>query len=113
MAIYVLECKKCECEYEIQSMMCDQRESIKKAKCPECKSKSKQQIITSTPFSFSDPVGSDRYNNSHDYRFKHSQDKPGGVRDQRKAAEIDSHVGKHPYNNIDDISSGKHFGEVK
>jgi hypothetical protein len=40
-------------------------------------------------------------------------DKPGGVRDQRKAAERASRVGPEPYRKIDDISSGNHFGEVK
>jgi hypothetical protein len=40
-------------------------------------------------------------------------EKSGGTRDQRKAAEAASHVGKAPYNKIDDISGGKHFGEVK
>jgi hypothetical protein len=40
-------------------------------------------------------------------------DRKGGIRDQRKVAEEKSHMGKAPYRNIDDISSGKHFGEVK
>jgi len=40
-------------------------------------------------------------------------DRKGGIRDQRKVAEEKSHMGKAPYRNIDDISSGEHFGEVK
>lgn len=113
MATYPLECKKCGHQYDIFSLMCEKDENVKKAKCPECGSKSKTQLIGNCNFMFSNPEGSDRYNNSHDYRYKYSLDKPGGVRDQRKVAEEQSHMGASPYNNIDDISSGEHFGEVK
>jgi putative FmdB family regulatory protein len=113
MAVYCLECKKCGHQYEIMSMMSEKDKNVKKAKCPECKSKKKTSLISNIQFMFSNPEGTDRYANSHDYRFRHQMDKPGGVRDQRKTAEKSSHVGPTPYREIDDISSGKNFGSVK
>lgn len=95
------------------SLMSEQEVNIKKAKCPNCKSKKKTQVIGAPSFAFADPIGTDRYNNSHTYRFQHAQDKKGGTRDQRKAAAAASKVGANPYPFIDDISSGKNFGEVK
>jgi hypothetical protein len=35
------------------------------------------------------------------------------VRDQRKFAGENSHMGANPYNRIDDITNGRNFGEVK
>ena len=113
MPFYELECKKCGNCYEIMSLMADREKNVKKSKCPECKSRAKIQIISAGNFNFSNPEGTDKWNSSHDYRFRHNMDKSGGTRDQRKAAEVASHVGKAPYNKIDDVSGGKHFGKVK
>lgn len=112
MAIYELQCKKCDHLYDIQSLMAEQDANTKRAKCPECGSKSKERMIGSISFAFGDPIGTDRYNNSHDYRFHHKMNE-GGVKANRKAAEAASKVGNNPYPHIDDVSSGKHFGEVK
>jgi hypothetical protein len=46
----------------------------------------------------------------HDYRFKHNL--PSVIK-QRRDAELASKMGASPYRKIDDISSGKHFGDVK
>jgi hypothetical protein len=92
--------------------MAEVDQNVKKAKCPKCKSKSKTKLITAPSFAFANPVGTDLYNSSHDYRHNHNMDRKGGVRDQRKNAMEKSHVGPSPYRNIDDISSGKHFGPV-
>jgi putative FmdB family regulatory protein len=113
MPFYPLECKKCGHKYDVMSLMSECEENIKKAKCPECKSKSKDRLIGNVNFTFTNPVGTDRFSNSHDYRHNWNMDRPGGVRDERKTAEEKSHVGANPYNDIDDVSSGKHFGEVK
>jgi putative FmdB family regulatory protein len=112
MPIYDFECKKCEHEYDVICLMSEKEETVKKTKCPECGSRSKLERLYAPSFNFTNPVGTDRYN-KHDYRHKHNMERPGGVVDQRKHAEENSHVGPTPYNEIDDISSGDHFGEVK
>lgn len=109
---YEFRCKKCGKEYEVLTKY-DKTGKYPKIKCPECSSKSKEQLICGGNFSFSNPVGTDRWNSEssgHDYRFKH---KAPDVRKQREDAEKASHMGTNPYNDIDDISSGNYFGEVK
>lgn len=122
MPFYELECKKCGHEYDIMSTMSAREENIKKAKCPDCGSKSKMSLVSAANFAFSNPEGTDKFNNSHDYRFKHKMEKPGGVKEQRKMAEAVSKMGTDPYGDadvkkfgqkIDDITSGENFGEVK
>lgn len=93
--------------------MAEKEKNVKKGKCPSCKSKKKVEIVGCPGFNFGNPVGSDRWSNSHDYRFKHQMDKPGGVRDQRKMAEQKSHVGATPYRQINDLNNDKNWGEVK
>jgi len=112
MPYFEFECKKCGEKYEELTTF-DESGKYPGIKCPACNSKSKRKLISACHCVFSNPVGTDLYENSHDYRFHHEQDKKGGVRDQRAAAEAASHVGPSPYNEIDDISSGKHFGKVK
>lgn len=119
MPIYEFECKKCEHRYEalMSITKCNDKKELRKVKCPECKSTSKIKLISGgVNFTFANPVGTDRWNNGstgHDYRHNYNMDRPGGVRDQRKEAEEKSHMGSNPYPEIDDISSGEHFGEVK
>lgn len=113
---YEFECSKCRSVYDVWASMNDKSVSVKKAKCPECGSKKKEEIMGCPSVKFTNPVGTDRWNSEsrgHDYRFKHNMDKPGGTRDQRAAAARASKVGAEPYRKIDDISSGKYFGEVK
>ena len=102
--------------------MSKREKNIKEASCPECGSKSKNSLVSTTNFAFSNPEGTDKFNNSHDYRFKHKMEKPGGVKEQRKMAEAVSKMGTDPYGDsdvkkfgskIDDITSGENFGEVK
>lgn len=113
---YEFECKKCSNIYDIWSSMAEKDITVKKSKCPDCGAKEKDEIIGCPSVSFTNPVGTDRWNSEssgHDYRFKFNMDKPGGPRDQRKAAAAASKVGPDPYRKIDDVSSGKYFGEVK
>lgn len=116
MPFYEFKCDKCEEFFDIQASMSEKDNIINKIKCPKCKSKKVFEIVGCPSVKFSNPVGTDRWHSDskgHDYRHKWNMDRPGGVRDQRKNAEEKSHMGKTPYRNIDDISSGKHFGEVK
>ena len=66
--------------------------------------------------SFTNPVGTDVWNSEskgHDYRHNFNVDRPGGVRDQRKNAKENSHMGSEPYSPINDIDSDSSWGEVK
>jgi hypothetical protein len=45
-----------------------------------------------------------------EYRAGYNMDKAQG---ERRHAEAASHMGQTPYNSIDDITSGKNFGEVQ
>lgn len=113
---YEFECEKCQCVYDIWSLMAEKDQNVKKGKCPKCKSKKKKEIIGCPNFTFGNPVGTDRWNSDstgHDYRFHHEMEKPGGVIDQRKNAEEKSHVGATPYREINDLGNDKNWGEVK
>ena len=113
---YEFNCSKCNEVYDIWSSISEKDETVKKTKCPSCKSKKKVEVYGVPSVKFENTVGTDRWHSDskgHDYRHKYNMDRKGGVRDQRKNAEKNSHVGPTPYRNIDDVSSGKHFGEVK
>ena len=113
MPIYELKCKKCEHPYQVNALMSEMEEDIKSAKCDECGSKSKDRLISAPNFAFANPVGTDRWcsdSHGHDYRYKFNAP---NVIAQRDAAEKNSHVGPTPYNEIDDITGGEHFGEVE
>ena len=109
---YEFRCKKCQSVYEEMSAY-DPKGKYPKIKCPECKSSRKEQLVGGCGYAFTNPIGTDRWTSDgqgHDYRFEYN--KPN-VRKQREFAEKHSHVGPNPYEEIDDISSGKYFGEVK
>ena len=58
-------------------------------------------MMSSPNFAFSNPEGTDRWNNTstgHDYRFKHKIPK---VKQERKIAEAVSHMGTDPYGSSD------------
>lgn len=109
MPLYEFQCKKCKTQY---SELCkiEDEELYPDVKCPKCKSSKKVKLISQSSFNFKNPEGTDRWNNSHDYRFNTVLPKRKA---EREAAEKKSHVGPNPYKNIDDISSGKNFGPVK
>ena len=110
MPIYSFRCEECNAEYE-ELVRYDETDEYADALCPECGSAKKEKLVTTQfAFSFKNPEGTDRYNNSHDYRYKH---KAPGVAAEREAAEKASHMGTNPYNPIDDVSSGNYFGEVQ
>ena len=112
MAIYDFQCKQCNEVYE-ELVTYDETGKYTGVRCPKCKSKKKVKLMNACACNFTNPVGTDRWNSEsygHDYRFKHNIPK---VQAERANAENKSHMGNAPYNSIDDISSGKNFGEVK
>ena len=114
MAIYEFQCKnkKCGRGYEEEASY-DESGKYPTVKCPFCKSKLKEKIISSFNFQFAQPEGTGRWNSDstgHDYRFKHNLPK---VMNERMNAELASRSGATPYNPIDDISHGDAFGDVK
>lgn len=108
MPLYEFECKKCGKTYsELTSF--DETGKYKGIKCPSCKSSKKIKLVSVGNFAFSNPVGTDKWNNSHDYRYNTVLPTK---KKEREEAQKNSHMGSNPYNNIDDISSGENFGPV-
>ena len=113
---YEFKCDDCEEIFDIWSSIAEKENNVKMSMCPKCNSKEINEVFGCPSICFTNPVGTDRWHSDlkgHDYRHKYNMDRKGGIRDQRKNAEEKSHIGKNPYNKIDDVSSGKHFGEVK
>ena len=123
MPLYEFRCKKCETVYEElcrkidadgKCLTTDDDGKYIDISCPKCKSISKHKL-NSCPAEaiFTNPEGTKKWisgSGGHDYRFKSKQPK---IAAERALVEQVSHVGPMPYNAIDDISSGKHFGDVK
>lgn len=96
MPIYEFNCKKCNKKYEELTSF-DESGKYNCVECPHCGSKNKDRIQSCVSFNFSNPVGTDRWNNNttgHDYRFKHNIPK---VKKEREVAESLSHMGANPY----------------
>lgn len=117
--MYEFRCKKCQKVYsEIMSFGdLDDKKVMRKIKCPECKSSSKEKLLSLANFKFAEPEGTDRFNNSHDYRFWHNYDKKDGLRDQRAQAEAVSHMGSDPYGDTSagdiELDTGIHDVDVR
>ena len=118
MPTFSFRCKKCHHEYE-EITSYDSTGKYKKIKCPECESKSKENLIGWTGgLTFGNPVGTDKWTsdgNGHDYRYKWNKPR---IAAQRAFAEKNSHVGANPYavrgdRTKNDIESGKYFGPAK
>ena len=114
MANFSFECKECGFQYDCLASF-DETGEYPTVKCPECESLDKTKTITAPSVVFKNPVGTDKWNNSHSYRFGHKAEEAGNL---RRAAEQGSHVGRNPYKddptaNDDDINSGQYFGEAK
>lgn len=109
MALYEFTCLGCKKEYE-EVAKHDPEGHYSGVVCPACGSDRKTKQMSRCSFAFANPVGTDRWSNSHDYRYQHQVP---GVAAQRENAAARSHMGANPYGSIDDISSGSNFGEVK
>lgn len=105
MPTYDFECKKCKSHYEARTSY-DEKGKYAGVECPGCGSKSKKKLVSCCSFSFSNPVGTDRYENSHDYRFHH---KLPSVLAERQAAE-EAAAFEQPYNNINDLNIDSAWG---
>jgi putative FmdB family regulatory protein len=107
--MYEFECQECGENYEELSPF-DETGAYESVVCPKCGSGKKVKLMSLGSYRFVNPIGTDKWNNSHDYRFKHNLP---NVQKERQEAMEKSHMGTKPYRDIDDISSGKNFGEVK
>ncbi len=96
MPLYDFECKKCKKTYDDLAPY-DETGKFPSVKCPHCGSKKKAKLASAVNFTFTNPVGTDRWNSGatgHDYRFKHNIPK---VKKERQIAEALSHMGSDPY----------------
>lgn len=116
MPIYEFRCKKCNAEYD-QLLRYDETGKYSDVICPQCQSPEKDNLISlpADPI-FLQPEGTRKWidgNNGHEYRYK-SVGLPKAQK-EREMAEKASHMGNTDefYRQIDDISSGEHFGEIK
>ena len=112
MPLYEFSCTDCGEQYE-ELARYDEKGVYEGVQCPQCGSAKKERLMSAVSYNFSNPVGTDRWNSEssgHDYRFHHNLP---NVIEERKRAEEASTMGRNPYPKIDDVSSGKHFGEVK
>lgn len=108
---YDFRCKKCQLVYE-ETTPFDKSGKYPQIKCPNCKSKSKEKLITTCGYTFANPEGTDRWNSEssgHDFRFHHNLP---NVLAQRKAAEL-AGGNANPYNQINDLENNDAWGEVK
>lgn len=86
MPIYDFECESCNEEFEHLSFKYIKEDE--KVECPKCHELTSKRIINCTAaLTFSNPVGTDKWNNSHDYRFHYNLNRPGGPKDQRRKNE--------------------------
>ena len=116
MALYDFHCKKCNQDYDAFAPY-DETGKYPSVKCPQCVSKRKLKTVSrGFAFSFTDPVGTDRWHSDatgHDYRFKYNLPK---VRMEREFAEKFSHMGPNPYEEIlsdQNLDEGIHHPETR
>lgn len=102
---YDFECKKCKAHYDDFASY-DETGKYPGVACPECGSKRKIKLISCCNFNFANPVGTDRYENSHDYRFHH---KLPSVLAERQAAE-EAAASQQPYETINDLNIDSAWG---
>ena len=108
MALYEFLCTCCQTKYE-EIAVYDETGIYPDVACPKCGSSEKIKEHSLFGFVFTNPVGTSKMD-KFDYRAGYNMEKAKG---ERRAAEEHSHMGANPYNNIDDISHGKFFGEVQ
>lgn len=115
MPLYIFECKNEECGNVYEELVpYDKKEKYEGIECPVCGSKDKTRHVHTVGFKFSNPIGTRRWR-GHDYRFHHNL--PNVIKEreraERAATQPSGLTSANPYNDIDDISNGEHFGEVK
>jgi putative FmdB family regulatory protein len=106
MPLYDFECRSCKKKFE---SLCSFDE-IGTVTCPTCGADKPERLLSCPgAIIFKQPKGTSKENN-FDYVAKWNME---NAKDLRRKAEQESHMGSSPYNDIDDISSGEYFGEVK
>ncbi len=112
-------CKKCETCYDTLVAL-DKTGKYKNVSCPNCKSKSKEKLISAPTFTFAQPEGTDVWNSDsqgHDYRYKHTG--APKAKAERAMAEALSHMGTDPYGGADmvtddiEMDTGVHDAETR
>lgn len=116
MPVYEFQCKKCDRAYEALTPY-DPAGKYKGVACEFCGSKRKTKLMTASQFQFTNPVDTGRWNSEtsgHEYRFKHNLP---SVLEQRKQAEIMSHMGADPYGSTEandlNLGEGLHDAEYR
>lgn len=108
MPFYEFMCKKCDKKYE-ELCNYDPTEKYKDVECPHCKSKKKEKLVSTAIVTFANPVGTSKFEN-FEYRAGYNMEK---AKNERRAAEQARKEEIPAYHSIDDISSGKNFGNTK
>lgn len=93
MPLHNLECKNCKNVFEVLVSIKDNNWQ-EKAKCPKCKSIDNRKLFGTFAFSFSNPLGRDRWVSDglgHDYRYKYHME--NNVIKERELASAKSHMG--------------------
>jgi len=110
MPFYDFECRKCHLVFED---MCpyDEADIYPGVSCPKCGSKKKSRVFSACNINvkFANPKDSSKWDN-FSYRAGYNMEK---AQNERRAAEEATHMGRSPYRNIDDVSGGENFGEVR
>lgn len=116
MPLYEFKCNECSHKFDDLVPM-SKCEECPDTECPECHSKNWTKLVSCANFAFSNPVGTDRWNNSstgHDYRFKHNIP---NVKKEREMAEKLSHMGANPYGDTTEadiqLDTGIHDPETR
>ena len=115
MPLYIFECKNEECGKIYEELTpYDKKDKYEEVECPVCGSKDKIRHVHTCSFTFTNPIGTRNWRD-HDYRFQHNL--PNVIKERERAEQAaNAEAGltsSNPYNDIDDISSGAHFGDVK
>lgn len=98
MPMYDFECEGCKAKY-CDLTKWDETDVYADVSCPKCGSDKKTRLVSVCA---AIPI------DSHDLRFYSKIDRDRGIRAEAEAAQ-----GPAPYNPIDDVSNGNHFGEVE
>lgn len=108
MPTYNFECKNCNKIYE--SLACfDETGKYASVSCPSCNSKKKKKLLNDANIKFAQPKDTSKFDNFN-YRAGYNLEQAQNLRRDAQSA---SHMGTDPYMPIDDITNGRHFGEVK
>jgi len=95
MPLYQFSCKKCGETYD-ELCSYDSSGKYKGVKCPSCNSARKNKLFSSFTI-----VGTSSTNNVFDIKAGNLMEK---AKKEREFAESKSHMGRNPYNHINDLS---------